>query len=70
MLFATHLCCNTQRDDGSHAGGPAAEARATRSAADAEIARERDEMVDEQLAHSFPASDPPSWVQGTAPEPT
>lgn len=26
-----------------------------------------EQQIDEELAHSFPASDPPSWVQGTAP---
>lgn len=25
----------------------------------------REQQVDEELAHSFPASDPPSWVHGT-----
>ena len=29
----------------------------------------REQRIDEELAHSFPASDPPSWVQGTAPVP-
>lgn len=32
--------------------------------------REREQMIDEELAQSFPASDPPSWVQGTSPEPS
>ncbi len=34
-----------------------------------EVIREREDLIDDQLAHSFPASDPPSWVQGTSPEP-
>ncbi|WEN13566.1 hypothetical protein PY254_09855 [Rhodanobacter sp. AS-Z3] len=37
-------------------------------ACDAEV-RARERRIDEQLAQSFPASDPPSWVQGTAPLP-
>ncbi|MGH8157336.1 MAG: hypothetical protein ACREPQ_04410 [Rhodanobacter sp.] len=32
-----------------------------------ESERVREQLVDEQLAQSFPASDPPSWVQGTVP---
>ena len=70
MLFATHWRLRAQRDEGSRHGGPAADAPSAQSAHDAEAAREREAMIDEQLAHSFPASDPPSWVQGTAPEPT
>ncbi|MEO7065824.1 MAG: hypothetical protein ABI114_02850 [Rhodanobacter sp.] len=31
---------------------------------------QREQMIDEELAQSFPASDPPSWVQGTSPEPS
>ncbi len=27
----------------------------------------RERQIDEELVQSFPASDPPSWVQGTAP---
>ena len=30
----------------------------------------REQLIDEELAQSFPASDPPSWVQGTSPKPT
>lgn len=29
----------------------------------------RERLVDDELDDSFPASDPPSWVQGTAPTP-
>jgi hypothetical protein len=29
----------------------------------------RERLVDDELDDSFPASDPPSWVQGTAPRP-
>lgn len=32
-----------------------------------ELLVRREQQIDEELAHSFPASDPPSWVQGTAP---
>ncbi len=31
-----------------------------------EFVQERERLIDEELAQSFPASDPPSWVQGTA----
>lgn len=29
----------------------------------------REQRLDEELAQSFPASDPPSWVHGTTPAP-
>lgn len=29
--------------------------------------RAREDRIDEELDESFPASDPPSWVQGTSP---
>lgn len=31
---------------------------------------EREKLIDDELAQSFPASDPPSWVQSVAPRPT
>ena len=31
--------------------------------------RHREDIIDEVLDQSFPASDPPSWVQGTVPVP-
>jgi hypothetical protein len=30
---------------------------------------QREQRIDEELAQSFPASDPPSWVQGVSPRP-
>ncbi|HZX71081.1 MAG TPA: hypothetical protein VFE77_09710 [Rhodanobacter sp.] len=34
-----------------------------------DLRQRREQRIDEELAQSFPASDPPSWVQGTAPVP-
>jgi len=31
---------------------------------------QREQRIDEELAQSFPASDPPSWVQGVSPRPS
>ena len=31
---------------------------------------QREQRIDEELAQSFPASDPPSWVQGISPRPS
>jgi hypothetical protein len=30
--------------------------------------RRRERQIDDELAQSFPASDPPSWTMGVAPE--
>jgi hypothetical protein len=38
------------------------------SAAESRLQRER--RIDEELAQSFPASDPPSWVQGASARPS
>jgi len=32
-----------------------------------ELKQQRERRIDEELAQSFPASDPPSWVQGVSP---
>ena len=49
----------------------APEASATSRAAQNGVTRkereEREQRIDEELDESFPASDPPSWVQGTSP---
>ncbi len=51
-----------------HAGlsGTAAAEVAGRPQESGESVRMREELIDQELAQSFPASDPPSWVQGTA----
>jgi hypothetical protein len=56
-----------ETDRGASAG--AALPRDARSARWRELRLRREQRIDEELAHSFPASDPPSWVQGTAPVP-
>lgn len=33
------------------------------------LPRQREQQIDEELAASFPASDPPSWVHGAEPAP-
>jgi hypothetical protein len=35
-----------------------------------ELKQQREQRIDEELAQSFPASDPPSWVQGVSPRPS
>jgi hypothetical protein len=35
-----------------------------------ELTLQRERRIDEELAQSFPASDPPSWVQGVSPPPS
>ena len=45
---------------------PPTPGRALPSDADT-LRRERERTIDEELAQSFPASDPPSWTMGVAP---
>ncbi|WP_426661391.1 hypothetical protein [Rhodanobacter aciditrophus] len=45
---------------------PAAD-RAARNGVTRKEREEREQRIDEELDESFPASDPPSWVQGTSP---
>ena len=45
---------------------PPAPDRAVTTDADT-LLRERERTIDEELAQSFPASDPPSWTMGVAP---
>ena len=35
-----------------------------------ELTLQREQRIDAELAQSFPASDPPSWVQGVSPPPS
>jgi hypothetical protein len=53
---------------GQDAGKPLIEKSAARPTTSRE--RRREQRIDEELAQSFPASDPPSWVQGTSPDPS
>jgi len=56
----------SKREPGPVARLPATLDRAV--PADAEtLRRERERTIDEELAQSFPASDPPSWTMGVAP---
>ncbi|KAA0069105.1 hypothetical protein [Rhodanobacter sp. T12-5] len=55
------------RTDSAGSGGAVVETAAARRSRELRLKRER--LIDEELAQSFPASDPPSWVQGVAPQP-
>ena len=59
--------CSPAGADCAESGGVAVEIAAARKLREHRLERER--LIDEELAQSFPASDPPSWVQGVAPRP-
>jgi len=54
------------RMDSAGSGDAVVETGAARRSRELRLKRER--LIDEELAQSFPASDPPSWVQGVAPQ--
>lgn len=55
---------------GQDAGKPSTKKSAARPLTSRDFTRRREQRFDEELAQSFPASDPPSWVQGTPPDPS
>ena len=69
-MSSSNLHCSPAGAASAGSGNATAECPERMPQASKAFRRKREQLVDEELAQSFPASDPPSWVQGAAPEPS